>query len=469
MRSALSVLAACCALSACNLAPVHQEPPLPVPERFDVPEDGAGARAAASVGWREFFVDPQLKSLIAQALANNRDLAAAVARVEQARALYRIQDADRWPSVNASGGAARGRTPLSPAMGGGSVIADQYNVQAAVSSFEIDFWGRVANLSEAARRRFLATLEAERAFRLSLVANVGATYYAILSGQDGIDLAQRTLDARSYGLEIARMRLDAGVTSLVDYDQAVILATQAQGQLAELQRSVEQLNNQLMILVGGPVSGLLPLRKSITHTEQFGAIAVGLPSQLLARRPDILQAEQQLRAAEADIGAARAAFFPRISLTGNFGYVSTEMSDLLNSGQKTWSLGGVIGLPIFDAGQRAAVLAQTRARREELVATYQRTVQGAFAEVSDALIARRRLSEQIAAQETAVAAQQRLSETAELRYQNGISIYLEVMDAKRNQFAAEQQLIQLRAAALQNGVSLYVALGGGGERESRPD
>lgn len=459
-------------LGACNFAPTYQEPTAPVPERFDGTgnsegaADAEGARPANEVGWQEFFGDPRLRSLIAKALHDNRDLAASVARVEQARAVYRIQNAERLPQAGVGAGATRTGAPLAalePGLETGSsatAVFNQYNVQAALSSFEIDFWGRVANQSEAARRRYLATVEGARAFQLTLIANVAATYYASVSTQEGIELAHGTLASRRYGLEIAKLRVDAGVISLTDYDQARILVTQAEGQLAELQRNAGQLDNRLMILVGGPLAQPLPAPRPIADAGQFDRLAAGLPSDLLNRRPDILQAEQQLRAANADIGAARAAWFPRIALTGNFGYVSPEFGSLLQSDRQIWSAGASASLPIFDGGQRSAVLAQTQARRDELVAQYQRTVQTAFAEVSDALIARRRYHEQTLSQEQAVAAQKRLAETAELRYQNGIAIYLEVMDAKRNQFIAEQQLIQLRALELQNAVSLYVALGG---------
>lgn len=474
LHERVAIALVCGALAACNFAPTYHPPSLPIAEHFDTAAEpsapgapGApGSRTAAGIDWPSFFADPQLKLLIATALERNRDLAASVARIEQARAFYRIQNAARLPQVNASAAASRTKAPLGsiePQFGDSapSIQFNQYNVQAAVSSFELDFWGRVRNLSEAARLRYLATVDAQRAFRLSLIGNVAATYYAIRSGDEGIELAQRTLDSRRYALGVAKDRLDAGVTSMVDYEQAAILVTQAQTQLAELQRTTAQQRNQLEVLVGGPLTGPLPPAPPIADARQFNDLDPGLPSDLLVDRPDIVQAEQQLRAANADIGAARADFFPRIALTGSFGYVSAELSDLFVPGSQTWSVGALLGMPIFDAGQRQAQLAQTRARRDELVADYQRAVQTAFREVSDALIGRQRYKEQIAAQEDAVLAQRQLAETAELRYENGISIYLEVVDARRNLFAAEQQLIQLRATALQNGVSLYVALGGG--------
>ncbi|NIF76250.1 efflux transporter outer membrane subunit [Paraburkholderia sp. Cy-641] len=466
----------CCSLAACNFAPRYQQPDLPIADHFDMMEtvNPATTHLASEIDWQTFFADPQLKLLIEAALQHNRDLAASMARIEQAQAFYRIQNAARLPHVNANASATRTKAPLGsidPEFDNTdvSVKFNQYNVQAAVTSFELDFWGRVRNMSEAARRRYLASVEAQRAFRLSLIGNVAANYYAIRSGEEGVELAQRTLETRRYALDVAKLRLDAGVTSTVDYEQAAVLVTQAQTQLAELQRTTAQQRNLLEVLVGGPLGDTLPLATPIADARQFGDLDPGLPSGLLVNRPDIQQAEQQLRAADADIGAARANFFPRIALTGSFGYVSPELGDLFVPGKQAWSVGALVGMPIFDAGQRQAQLAQARARRDELVADYQRTVQNAFREVSDALIGRQRYKEQIAAQEQAVEAQRQLAETAELRYENGISIYLEVVDARRNLFSAEQQLIQLRATALQNGVSLYVALGGGPDAPRTPD
>lgn len=467
MRKRMALMA-CLTLASCNFAPRYQQPDLPVAgtyESADIATPG-GERLASEVSWEDFFRDPTLKLLISTALERNRDLAASVARIEQAQALYRVQRSARLPQVAAGADATRGKVPLTVVEpedpnSNTSFHFTEYNVQVAVTSFELDFWGRVANLSESARRNYLATVEATRAFRLSLISNVAATYYAILSGNEGIELAEHTLATRQYALEVARLRLAAGATSIMDYQQANILVTQAQTQLAELQRTTGQQRDQLAVLIGGPLPVDLAGRREMAESDQFGNLDAGLPSSLLALRPDIRAAEQSLRAADADIGAARADYFPRISLTSSFGYVSPELSDLFVPGKQAWLVSGFVTLPIFDAGRRRAQLGLSEARRTELVANYQKTVQVAFREVSDALIARQRLGEQIAAQERAVAAEERLAEAADLRYQNGISIYLEVVDAKRSLFAAQQQLILLRAAALQNGASLYVALGGG--------
>jgi multidrug efflux system outer membrane protein len=359
--------------------------------------------------------------------------------------------------VDAGVSGSRSRTPT-PA---GAVTSELYAAQIGVSSFELDFWGRLANLSAAARGQYLATVEAQWAFQLTLIRNVASVYYGVRSGEEGVALVERTLETRRHGREIARLRLDAGVTSAVDFDQASVLVTQAETQLAELQRTTQQQRNLLMVLVGGPVTAPLPPGRGIAGADQFAALEPGLPSSLLLNRPDILAVEQQLRAANANIGAARATYLPFIALTANGGYVSPELGSLFNSGSGTWSYGASAGLPLFDFGRRRALVDQSRARQEELAANYQRTVQEAFREVSDGLVARRRLAEQISAQERAVTTQRDLADIAELRYESGVSIYLEVLDAERSLLFAEQQLILLRAAALQNGAALYTALGGG--------
>ncbi|MEN2787808.1 efflux transporter outer membrane subunit [Sphingomonas qilianensis] len=465
-----AMLATAGSLASCNFAPEYRQPPSTVSQNFvQRPE---GQRLATEIGWREFFGDPRLQAHIAAALANNRDLAQSVARIEQARARYRITEADRLPQLNGSAGGTRTRNPLNSlgfgdSLGGGggeqpsAIEFTQYNVGVAVSSFEIDFWGRLRNLSDAARARFLATVEAERTFRLSLVSQVAATYIAIRSGEERIALAAQTLEARREGLRIATRRADAGVTSNVDLDQAALLLTQAETEIAELRRTTDQSRNLLAVLTGGPIAGDLPAGRPLADAGQFAAIDAGLPSQLLANRPDIIAAEYQLRAANADIGAARAAFFPNISLTGSLGFASPVLGNLVQGDSQSWSFGGALNLPIFDWGRREAQVQVSRAVADELTAAYQRTVQEAFREVSDALVGRQRYAEQLAAQERAVAAQARLARTARLRYDNGISIYLEVLDAERSLFAARQQLLALRAAQLQNAVSLYVALGGG--------
>lgn len=450
------------ALAGCSLAPAYRQPVAPISASF--PATQPASQVSADIGWREYFADPRLQAYIAAALANNRDLAQSVARVAQARAQYRIQDAERLPQLNVQAGASRTHPtvvkpdqPDSPT----TISFNQYSLGVQVPSFELDFWGRVRNLSEAQRHEYLATVEGERAFRLSLIGQVAATYLQIRAGEEQIVLAGRAVVSRQEGLDIARRRMDAGVTSTVDYDQARLLVTQVETELAELRRTTAQNENLLTVLIGGPVTEALPASRPLGEQGNLTAIEPGLPSSLLANRPDILQAEQQLRAANANIGAARAAFLPSISLTGLAGFISPALDDLTNSGSRQYQVSGAALLPIFDWGRRNAQLRLSRARADELVAAYQRAAQGAFREVADALVGRQLYAEQIAAQASAVEAQRRLAQTARKRYDNGISIYLEVLDAERSLFAAEQQLLALRSAELQNGVSLYVALGGG--------
>ena len=474
MRRTALAIAIASFVGGCNFAPAYRAPVASVSTSFPGDPAGPDARLATDLGWRDYFGDARLQTLIEAALANNRDLAQSLARVAQARAQFHIQDAQRLPQLDASGGYTRTRQPPS-ALGLGdsptgatSLTYDNFTSNIAVSSFELDLWGRVRNLSDAARAQYLASVQGARAFRLSLISQVASAYYSIRSGEERIALAQDTLAGRIEGQRIAKRRLDAGVTSTVDYDQTVLLTTQARADLADLQRTTDQARNLLTLLVGGPIAGSLPPARSLEDPGQFAHIDPGLPSTMLTARPDILEAEFNLRAANANIGAARAAFFPTISLTGQYGFAASALSDLFKGENKSWSYGGVIGLPIFDWGRRAASLRLNRAQADEMSAAYQRAVQGAFREVADALAARRGYSEQIKAITETVATQQRLAGTARRRYDQGLSIYLEVLDAERSLFAAQQQLIELRSSALRNDVSLYVALGGGLTELSRP-
>lgn len=456
------VLLAAATLGGCSLAPTYVQPTPPVATSFPLSEPVADGRPAVQISWRDFFVDPRLEIVIARALANNRDLAVSVAQVEQARAQYRIQRAAQLPKVDLGASAGRARQPAGVTGTGLAVTADSYDLDLGISAFELDFWGRVRNLSEAARYSYLASVEGQRAFRLSLIRQVAIAYMTLRENEERIALAQRTLESRREGLEIARLRLEAGVTSSADYDQSVSLLTDAQTQLAELRRTEAIAINLLTVLVGGPVdTTTLPPPLPLARQQMFDRLDAGLPSDLLVNRPDIMQAEAQLRAANANIGAARAAFFPRISLTGAAGYASRELGSLVGDDGQAWNYGAGATLPILDWGARRGQLDSARAQRDIAAATYQRTVQAAFQDVADALAGRRYIADQILAQERAVAAQQRLAETAQLRYANGIAIYLEVLDAERNLFSAEQSLLQLRGANLRNQVALYAALGGG--------
>lgn len=467
-RSALFVALTSATMVGC-VRPRHEVPPLPTPAEFPVysAADSSIAVKAAQVGWREFFADDRLKAIIDAALAHNRDLAISVAQIEEARGLYRIQNADRLPTIGANAGATRSRIGAGTFGAGGvtggpsGVTIDRYSVGVGVSAFELDFWGRVRNLSEAARSRFLATVQAQRAFRLSLIRDVAATYLFSLEAAERIRLAEQTVASRQEGLRIAKVRFDAGITSALDYRQAESLLTQAEAELAGLRLAKAQSDNALAALVGAPVTGPLPDALSLERQVNPVPLAVGLPSELLVTRPDIIAAEEQLRAAEANVGAARAAYFPSISLTGSFGYASTDLNNLVGKDGLTWSFGPSINLPIFDFGRRRGNSRVARARQTIAIASYERAIQTAFREVADALAGRRYLAEQVAAQERGTVAQREIAALALTRYNEGVVGYIEVLDAERSRFAAEQALLRLRRAQVENLVSLYVALGGG--------
>jgi multidrug efflux system outer membrane protein len=460
MRSWAILLAA--GLAGCSMAPRYTQPVPPIAQTFPLSQPPPGAVPANQVSWRDFFEDPRLEIVIETALARNRDMAVAVAQIEVARAQYRIRQAARLPNVDLGASGGRARQPADITGLGAAVTAETYDIDVGISAFELDFWGRVRSLSDAARFDYLATVEAQRAFRLSLIRQVAIAYMTLRENEERIALAERTLVARRESLEIAQLRLDAGVTSSADYDQAVTLLTDAQGQLAELHRTRALAEDLLTVLVGGPVDvSALPPPRPLAQQQMFNRLDAGLPSDLLVNRPDVIQAENQLRAANANIGAARAAFFPRISLTGATGYASRDLDSLVGVDRSAWNYGAGVVLPLLDWGARRGDLDAAKAQRDIAVATYQKTVQTAFQDVADALAGRKYIADQIVAQERAVAAQERLAETARLRYANGIAIYLEVLDAERNLFSAQQALLQLRGANLRNQIALYVALGGG--------
>lgn len=459
------------ALEGCaNFAPDHSRPELASSPAYDSELRPDGTLIASQLSYRDWFIDPRLEGLIANGLENNRDLLAATARIEQARARYRIQESRRLPNLVGDASAVRTRQPLgaNAALDSGdgegapaAVTYNRFDVGVGVSSFELDFWGRIANLSEAARAQYLATVAAQRAFYLALIADTANTYFEIVETEEQLALAEATAQTRREGLRIARLRFDNGVTSALPYRQAETLLTQAEQQLAIERLNLARLRNQLLVLVGGTVPPGLPPGLSLVAQIDDRRLASGLPSELLLVRPDIIAAEEQLRAARANIGAARAAFFPTISLTGSAGLSSNSLDGLFSSNGLGWSFGPSITLPIFDWGAREADLDLARALEVEQVANYDRTVQTAFREVSDALAGRRYLAEQIATLERALTAQERIARIAQLRYREGVADYLEVLDAERNLFNARQQLLATRRAWLQNRATLFVALGGG--------
>jgi multidrug efflux system outer membrane protein len=454
-------------LVGCSLAPPYQQPALPTAAAYPV---GATAQATLSVeqlGWHEFFTDARLQELIVGALENNRDLRIAVQRVEEARGLYGIRRADLFPFISAGATGSRSRLPADLSYTGSAVTSDQYQATLNLNAWELDFWGRIRSLTEAALESYLATEEAQRAIAISLVAQVANTYLLERELDELIDIALHTIATREDSYRIARRRYEVGSASKLDAAQAQAQLNQARADRAALLRRWDQNHNALTLLIGVPV--VAPETRLLSRIEPgfVRDISVGLPSDLLINRPDVLAAEHRLKAANANIGAARAAFLPRIVLTGDLGTASAELNGLFGAGSGVWGFSPSVTLPIFYGGRNLANLNVSEARRNLAVADYERTIQGAFREVADALAERTWFTEQVVAQQATLAAQTERARLAWLRYKNGAAPYLEVLDAERDRFVAEQALVQVRRALLSSSVNLYSALGGGDAHETQ--
>jgi multidrug efflux system outer membrane protein len=445
-------------LAGCSLAPEHVRPVMPVPEAWALPDQGA-VDAARPARWQQFFLAPALGALIGTALDNNRDLRIAIQRVETARSQYHIQRADLFPQLNVGTDLSRSRTPADLSYTGKTLIANDFSASVS-ASWEIDLWGRIRNLDAAALESWLATDEARRAVALSLIADVANTWLVGRELDERIALAGRTIDSRRESARIARRRYEVGAAPRLDMTQADALVGQAESALITLEQQREQTRNALALLVGAPV-GTQVMALSSVEDVVVRDLPPGLPSDLLVDRPDIRGAEDRLRAAEANIGAARAAFFPRIALTGNYGTASEALDGLFAAGSSAWTIASSISAPLFDGGRLRGDLAAAQAQRAGAVADYERAVQAAFRDVADALAARRWLGQQVEAQRRTLAALSARARLSDLRYLNGASTYLEVLDAQRDLFATEQALVETRRARLESEVNLYTALGGG--------
>ncbi|GAA4413004.1 AdeC/AdeK/OprM family multidrug efflux complex outer membrane factor [Quisquiliibacterium transsilvanicum] len=469
LRAPLAAIAAALLAAGCSFAPVHERPVAPVAAEWRdaaaVQRAGAAAEAqavaAADIGWREFYAEPALQELIARALEHNRDLRMAVLNIEAARAQYGIQRADRLPGIGAGASATRQRVPADLSPSGSSRVAEQYDATIGISAFELDFFGRVRNLGEAALAEYLATAEARRAAQIALVAQVAGTWVSGLAASEQLALLDRTLQAREDSLRLIRLRYDGGAASELEVRQAEGLVESARADRADAQRDRLQARNALELLVGQPVDDASLGVKPLAAVALPQAPAAGLPSALLERRPDILAAEERLRGASASIGAARAAFFPRITLTGAVGTASSDLDGLFGGGSGIWSFLPRITLPIFDGGRNQAGLDLAEVRRDLAVAGYEKTVQLAFREVADALAARSTIGSRLAARQAQVAAAARSLELAELRYRGGVDSQLQWLDAQRSLLGAEQALLGARVAQAANLVELYKVLGGG--------
>jgi multidrug efflux system outer membrane protein len=460
-KSALT-LALAAALAGCSLAPNYERPESGLPERWTPATLQADAGQVASVpaaelGWQGFFRDARLQRLIGIALENNRDLRIATLNVEAFRAQYRVQRADLFPGVSADAAMSRTRTPeaVNPLAG----INTQYSATLGLS-WELDLFGRVRSLRDQALEQYFASEAAQRSAKVSLVAGVANAWLALQADQALLQVASDTLKTYEESLALTQRSYDVGVASALELSQAKTAADSTRGALSAFTRLVAQDRNALTQLLGGPVPAEL-LEPTGLQDDLLAEVPAGLPSDLLRSRPDILQAEHQLRAANANIGAARAAFFPRIGLTGAAGLASGELSDLFGSDAGYWSFTPSISLPIFNAGRLRANRDYAEVAKNIQVAQYEKAIQTGFREVADGLAARATYSDQVSAQRNLLATSEEYYQLAERRYRGGVDSYLSLLDAQRQLFVARQQLIGDRLAQLISEVNLYKALGGG--------
>jgi len=459
-------------LTGCStMAPKYTPPVAPVPAAWTCsaaiqasgPEKPA-AHPVAEIPWRTFFVDSRLQKVIALALENNRDLRVATLNIERSRALYQIKRADLLPNVDASAGAIFQRVPESLSGTGRAVTVDQYSVGLGVSSYEVDLFGRVRSLKDQALEQYLATEQAQRSVQISLVSQVAAAYLALAADRERLQLARETLANQQESYQLTRSRFEAGVSSSLDLNQAQTIVDTARVDIARYTTLAAQDENALALVVGSTVPAeLLPLSLTETLTS-LKDISPGLSSDVLLGRPDILQAEGQLKGANANIGAARAAFFPRISLVSSIGFGSDDLAGLFKPGSFAWKFAPQITLPIFDGGSNLANQKVAEVDRDIAVAQYEKAIQTAFREVADALAQRGTIDDQLAAQQSLTDATAESHHLSRARYEKGVDSYLVVLDSQRSLYGARQNLIAVRLTRLANLVTLYKVLGGGAEK-----
>lgn len=460
------------AMAGCSMNPRLERPQPPVASAYP---DAAPIEpsSAAALDWRAIFGDPRLQRIIDLALANNRELRIATLNVEAARSQFRVARGAQLPSVDVNGGYTRQRIPLATTAAGfggtaptqadapSGIEFGQFSANAALTSFEIDLFGRLRPLSTAAFERYLASDEGRRAAHIALIGSVVDAYLAERLAGEQLALTEQTLSDWNASLDIARKLRDARQNSGLDVAQAEGLVRQAEGDLARRTRARSEARNALQLLVGASLPGDLPAPIGLVDQLILTQLPAGLPSDLIANRPDIRQAEHALAAANADIGAARAAFFPRLSLTGLFGATSLAFGSLFDSDSRTWSFSPQITQPIFRGGTLRAELRLAEIRKSSAIAEYERAIQAAFREVADGLAGRATYTQQMAAQRSALDASARRRALSQLRYRAGVDGRLELLDAQRAEYAARQALLDIRAQELSSAAGLYRALGGG--------
>jgi multidrug efflux system outer membrane protein len=454
--------------AGCTMEPRYRRPDAPVPQQWPASVATAqgqpdAAPAAAALAWRDFIADAKLRQVVELALQNNRDLRAAALNVELARALYGIQRDSLFPSVTTQGSGGKQRASAELTEPGKARTSESYSTSLGVLSWEVDFFGHVRSLNKEAWQKYKATKEARRSAQTLLVSNVAAAYLNLAANRDALALAQSTLRAQEDSYRLVSRQYEAGVATELDLRQAQTPFEAARSSVAQYTRAAAQAGNALNLLAGTTVpADLLP--DGLARVADFREIAAGLPSDVLLDRPDVMQAEATLKAANADLGAARAAFFPRIALTGTIGSASRELNGLFDGGTGTWAFLPSASMPIFDARTWTAHRG-AQVQRKIAVAQYEKAIQSAFREVADVLATRATIGEQLAAQQRLVEALTETNRLATARFEKGVDSYLVSLDAQRSLFAAQQGLVSLRQAALVSRVQLYAALGGGGTEE----
>ncbi len=466
-RLALAVACATALAGCASMAPRYARPDAPVAAQFrDASAGSADAAPVANLDWRKVFLDARLQQVIALALDNNRDLRVAVLDIDKARAEYRIQRADLLPSVAVSGSESAARSSAATSSTGRSTASRSYAADVGISSWELDLFGRIRSLKNEALETYLATEQTQRSTRLSLVAEVAGDWLTVAADQQLLALAQRTLDSQRKTLELTEHEHELGIVSGVDLAQVQTSVETARGDVAAYTTELATARNALELVVGAPVPDTL-LPDADPDAAQDAVLLAPLPSnlgsQVLLQRPDVLAAEHTLKAANADIGAARAAFFPTISLTASTGRSSDQLSNLFEGSNRTWSFVPSISIPIFNAGSLKASLDESKIEKQIEVATYEKAIQTAFSEVADALATRAQIDERMDAQRALVAATQRSYTLADARYRNGVDSYLDALDSQRSLYSAQQDLITLRLTEATNRVTLYKVLGGGAD------
>jgi len=467
-RHLLFLLVGIIFMGGCTLAPKYTRPEAPVSDQwpkgvaYRETQSITGIPEVSDLKWKEFFTDKQLQEIIETALENNRDLRLAALNVERARAMYGIQRAELLPSVNASGGGGKQHLSSDLIAPGDPRTRKQYSLDLGIAAWEIDFFGRIRSLKEQALQEYLATEQARRSAQIMLVSGVAGVYLTLAADRGNLKLARSTFKTQLSAYDLIQRRYELGLSTELDLRRAQIPVDTARGDVARFMRQVAQDQNALNLLAGAPVPEDL-LLTDLSSVAPLKEISPGLSSEALLNRPDIVAAEHQLKGAYAFIGVARAALFPRISLTTAVGTASDELSGLFGSGSGTWNFAPQIAMPIFDARTWAA-LRVSKADRKILLTRYEKTIQTAFREVADALAVQGTIDRQVAAQQSLVHAVAEAYRLSRERYTQGIDSYLGVLDAQRSLYAAQQGLMGIRLARLTNQVRLYAVLGGGGDQ-----